>query len=300
MEAIWSNRTRNHLTPTSNNYIQPVARFKFSYTHTTMRLLKIAIAIILVVTAVSNGHAGLLNTDNADPVEAGHLEIELNGSHSHDRDSSGGVTTRTRSTDGDLTATVGLADGLDASVSAPYTARTSREVDGQDTGRYDGFNDLAIAAKYRFLDASGLKLAVKPALLLPTGRSSEGLSDGRPGYSLAIIATREFAQGKIAINANLGYERHNYRDKASQDANRCTIYTGSIAAEAELADGLKLGLDAGLATNADRTSNTPLGYALAGATYELAKAIEVYAGGRFGLTRPEADLAALFGAKLKF
>jgi hypothetical protein len=226
--------------------------------------------------------------------------VELNGTCASDSDKSGGVTTTTDSTDGDVTVTVGLVKGLDIAATIPYTFRARQEVDGNTTSRVDGFNDMTVDLKYQFLEVGGLKLALKPGAILPTGRSSEGLSDGRFGYSAALLATREFADGKIAIHANAGYERHNYKDPLVKDESRADIYSFSVATEMEVVAGLKLGFDTGLATNSDKTSATPAAYLLGGATYEFSELIEAYAGVKFGLTGPEADVTALYGAKFKY
>jgi hypothetical protein len=258
-----------------------------------------SLAFYMAMHIASAAHAALLITDSADPVEARHVEVELNGSYAHDKSTSNGITTKTDSTDGDITLTAGLAKGLDASTTLPYTFRSKQEINSTTT-KVDGFNDITIDFKYQLLELDGLKLAIKPGAILPAGKSSEGLSDGKFGFSAALLATREFADGKIAVHTNAGYERHNYKDPAVNDASRSDIYSFSIAGEFEVADGLKLGLDTGLATNADKTSHTPPAYALGGATYELGKLLDIYVGAKFGLTRPEADLTSLFGAKLKF
>jgi len=250
--------------------------------------------------AFSTAHAGLLVTDSAEPVDTKHCEVEFNGSYMADNTKSVGVTTKTDSTDGDITITTGIAHHLDFAVVVPYTFAGRQKLDNVQTSSTDGFNDMTVDLKYLFLESGGVKLALKPGLIIPTGNTSEGLSDGKLGYTTALLASKEFNEGRFVLLANAGYERHNYKDATVKNQTRHDIYTFSVACEAEIAAGLKLAADTGLATNADRASDTPPAYALIGAKYELSKSLEGYAGLKFGLTTPEADLTALFGAVLKF
>lgn len=258
--------------------------------------LVVAISIFIAGTA----HAGLLNTDSADPVEAKHVEVELNGSYMADNSKDGGVTTRSRSTDGDISVTAGIAKGMDIAFSLPYTFGSREKVNGDLTSRTDGFNDMTVDLKYQFLEINGLKLAIKPGIILPTGKSSEGLSDEKFGFAAALIATREFYDGKVAVHANADYGRHNFKDDAVRDATRPDFFTFLIACEAEAAAGLKLAVEVGFATNSNKADNTPHVYTTVGAKYELSRVLEGYAGIKTGLTAPEADLAALLGIVLKF
>lgn len=263
-----------------------------------VRVMLTIMALSFVLTAAA--HAGLLVTDGAEPVEAGHVELELNGSYMANNAKSVGVTTKTDSTDGDITVTAGIVKGLDVAIVVPYTFAGSEKVDRIETSKTDGFNDITVALKYQFLEAGGVKLAIKPGLILPTGKTSEGLSDGKFGFTTALLVTREFNEGKFVLHANAGYERHNYKDEPVKDETRHDIFTVSIAAEAEIAEGLKLAADTGIATNADRASDTPPVFALIGAKYEITKMLEGYAGIKFGLTSPEDDVTALFGTVFKF
>lgn len=263
-----------------------------------INIISAVMAILLVLTGIA--HASLLVTDGAEPVAAKHVEVELNGSYLNDRSDNGGVMTKTNSTGGDLTITAGITKSLDGTVVVPYTFSGRDTVDTVDTVRTEGFNDITITCKYKFFEADGVKLAIKPGLILPTGKSSAGLSDGKFGYTAALLATREFNKGTVLLHANAGYQRHNYKDDAVMVATRQDLFTFSIACEAEIAAGMKLAADTGLATNSDRAGTTPPAYALIGVKYELTRMLEGYAGVKFGLTGPEADVTALFGAVLKF
>lgn len=259
-------------------------------------LLALSISIIFTGAA----HAGLLNTDGAEPVEPNHVEVEINGSYMTDNSKRGSVTTRSRSTDGDISVTAGITKGLDIAFSLPYTFGSREKLNGELTSRTDGFNDMTVDLKFQFLDLDGLKLAIKPGIILPTGKSSEGLSDEKFGFAAALLATKEFHGGKSVLHANADYGRHNFKDDAVRDATRPDFFTFSIACEAEADESLKFAVEMGVASNSNKADNTPHAYGTVGAKYVIVKALEGYAGIKAGLTSPEADLAALFGLVLKF
>lgn len=265
-----------------------------------LRVKAVTLFIILSTVLAGAAHAGLLNTDSADPVEVKHVEVELNGSYAADKAQTGGVTSRSRTTNGDVTVTAGIVKGVDIAATLPYTFDTREKTNGTLTRDADGLNDMTLELKYQFYEHDGLKLAVKPGVILPAGKESEGLSDGKSGYTAALLATREFNDGKLALHANAGYERHNYKAAATRDSSRQDIFTFSVACEAEAAEGLRIAADTGLATNPDRASSTPPAYALVGVKYEFNKTLEGYAGVKIGLTKPEDDITGLFGITLKF
>lgn len=248
----------------------------------------------------ATAQAGLLATDGAGTVEAKHVELELNGSYADDKENSGCLTTKSHSTDADITVTAGLANNIDVSLALPYTFSAGEKGNDTLTSRAEGLNDMTLQLKYQFLEYDGLKVSIKPGLILPSGKEKDGLSDGRIGLTTWLIATKEFSEGKYAVHANAGYERHNYKDDAVDTSCRSDVFAYSLAGEAEVADGLKLQTECGILTNPDDTSNTPLVFVTAGGTYEITKIIEVYAGVKLGLTSPEDDATALFGFKLKF
>lgn len=260
------------------------------------------IANMLVIGALftTTAYAGLLSTDSAEPVEAKHVELELNGSYMADNTNSGGVTTKTRSTDSDITLTVGIANKTDIAICLPYTFGSREKINGNLTSRQDGFNDMSVDLKFQFLELDGLKMAIKAGIILPTGKRSERLSDEKIGFATALIATREFYNGKFAMHFNADYGHHNFKNDAVRDATRPDFFAFSVACEAETGEQLKLAAETGIATNSDKTDNRLHAFMTVGAKYELSKLLEGYAGIKAGLTSPEVDAAILFGIILKF
>jgi hypothetical protein len=241
-----------------------------------------------------------LITDDTGTVEPGKAEVELNGSYSHDKETDSGITTRTDVFDGEMKINTGITKDLGVSLAVPYLFSERVQETGQPTSTNDGFGDMTLELKYRFFEHEGLSLAVKPTVLLPTGRYSAGLSDGRWGFGGVLIATREFAEGGYLLHANVGYEHHSFRSDLQRQENRSDLWFGSLAGEAQVMKGLTLVTDFGLATTQDRSTSELCSYGLVGARYEVSAFLDVNAGVKVGFTKPEDDLALLYGAVFKF
>lgn len=241
-----------------------------------------------------------LVTDDAGIVDMGHLEVELNGSYAHDSEPEEGARVKSDLFDGELKLTTGVLKNVGVSLALPYTFSERVHEDGDLAGSTEGLGDLLFELKYVFLEQDGLALTLKPTVLIPTGRYSAGLSEGRWQPGVALIATQEFQDGTYALHANLGYERHTYRTGDARAENRRDLWSASLAGEAGVMDGLTAMLDFGLARSSDTSTSTPAAYALAGARYELNNYVDLDCGVKVGLTRPEDDVAALYGIVLKF
>ncbi len=266
-----------------------------------MRFNFFALILLVGIFLSTTAQAGLLATDSAGTVESKKAEIELNGSYSYDKSvNSSGVHARNDSTDGDVTVTVGVVKDMDITVTLPYTFSCREAENNVLTNMTEGLNDLTISLKYQFFEHEGYSIAVKPGLILPTGKESKGLSDGKTGFSASLIVTKELSEGTYAVHANAGYERHNYRDEGKVVISRSNIFSLLLAGEAEVFDRLKLQAEWGISTNPDNTSNTTLAFVTAGGTYAYTKSFEMHAGAKFGISSSETDVSALFGLKLKF
>lgn len=257
-------------------------------------------ALTLCLAIFSTGYALAappLLTDDAGTVDLGSVEIELNGSYTYNKDKTDGVTTKTNAVDGELKITTGLYENLGISVAIPYLFNERTNEDG-DISNVSGFGDMELELKYKFLEIGGVALAIKPALLMPTGRYSKGLSEGRWQFGTTLIATKEFDDGKYALHANIGYEYHHRREDDSSLRNN--IWSGSIAGEAEVIKDLFALTDFGIATTEERGTDDLAAYAMVGARYEMNDHLDIYGGVKFGLSKAEDDLAVLYGIMLKF
>jgi hypothetical protein len=262
----------------------------------TQRLVRGVLAGCLLAGAIPALAGPPLATDDAATVDVGKIEIELNGSYGYDKRTADGSTTKTNTVDGEVKITTGLYKDLGISLAIPYLFNERSNVDGV-VSNVDGFGDMTLEMKYKFAELAGINLAIKPGVILPTGKYSNGLSEGRWQFGTTLIATREFNDGKYALHANLGYEYHHYRDDGSQRRN---LWSGSIAGEVEIVKDLVTVADFGLATNPDKSSKELPVYALTGLRYKINDHLDIDAGIKFGLTKPETDVSALYGLVLKF
>jgi hypothetical protein len=81
---------------------------------------------------------------------------------------------------------------------------------------------------------------------------------------------------------------------------RKNIWFASFDAQAEVVENLKLALDAGVATNPDSSSNTPLAYILGGLIWSLRENFDIGLGVKGGLTKPETDISFRGGITWRF
>ena len=256
---------------------------------------------LLALSLIAPAHAAPpLITDDAGTVEVGKLEIELNNSYSHDSEHEGGVKVRGEVFDSELKLTTGLYKDLGVALAVPYVFSDRTKEDGNLVDDVEGFGDMTLEVKYRFLELAGIDFTLKPYVLIPTGRYNVGLSEGSWQPGVTLIATREFDDGNYALHANLGYEHHHYRTDDMRATNRNNLWSGSLAGEATLLPGLIGVADFGLATTQDKGTDTLTSYALTGVRYEVNEHLDLDAGIKFGLTKPEDDLAVLYGIVLKF
>lgn len=241
-----------------------------------------------------------LATDDTGTVDVGKVEVELNGAYTYDSERSGGTRTTSSTSDAEIKITTGLRKDLGISLAIPYTFNERVKENGHLTGETDGFGDMVLEVKYAFAELAGINFAIKPAVVIPTGKYSSGLSEGRWQFGGTLIATREFEEGKYALHANVGYEHHDYRTADQRASDRSSFWSGSIAGEAKVSKGLFAVADFGLSTTADKSTDELTAYALTGARYELNDYLDLNAGIKFGLSTPEDDIAALYGVVLKF
>lgn len=271
---------------------------------TVLRTTTIALSLSMIIAGSALAGPPLA-TDDTGTVEVGKLEIELNGSYSDDSETAFGVTTRCNRSDAELKVATGLYNNLGISVALPYNINERIREDDRLIGRSDGLGDMTIELKYTIAELAGISFAtkpavIKPAVIIPTGKYSAGLSEGRWQFGGTLIATREFEEGRYALHANLGYRHHNYRTAELRESTRSDIWSGSLAGEMEVAKGLFAVADFGLATTADRSTRQLSTCALTGVRYEINDHLNLNAGVKFGLTRPEDDLTVLYGIVLKY
>lgn len=244
------------------------------------------------LTAASALAGAPLSTDDAGTIDVGAVEIGIGSSYTYDKETS----VKTTASDAELSISTGLYKNLSINVAIPYLVSERVKEDGVLGGEADGLGDMTVELKYAFAELAGVNLAIKPAVIIPTGKSD--LTENHWQYGATLIATKEFEEGKYALHANLGYEHHTYNDDVTGVRNN--LWSGSVAGEREVTKWLFAVADFGLATNPEEgVDDLPI-YALTGARYEINDNFEVNAGVKVGLTTSEDDLSVLYGLVMKF
>src|SRR5512133_213253 len=260
-----------------------------------------ALAVAIAATTALPAIAGPpLLTDDAGVVEVGKVELELNGSYIFDKEKANGSVVKRTTSGGEVKISTGLYNNLSGSLALPYTFSNRATQDGNLTASAEGFGDMTVDVKYVFAELAGVNFAIKPSVIVPSGKYSAGLSDGRWQFGGSLIASREFDEGRYALHANLGYENHEYRAAEARATLRNHFWSGSVAGEIRLLKELTVGADVGLATTTDKSTSELTVYALTGMRYELNRYMDINAGIKFGLTKPEDDITAIYGVVFKF
>jgi hypothetical protein len=196
--------------------------------------------------------------------------------------------------------TTGLYKNLGLALAIPFTFSSRTTENDSLVNSVDGLGDMTLELKYLFTEAAGFSFAIKPFVIMPTGKDSAGLSEGRWQFGSTLIATREYDDGNYAVHANVGYEHHDYRTAELRNAARSNLWFASLAGELKINKKLTAVLDLGLAANPDNASGDLPAYGLTGARYEFNDHLDLHAGVKLGLTKPDDDVAVLCGLMLKF
>ena len=228
-----------------------------------------------------------LITDDTGTQGKGKFQCELAGEYSHDEAES--VTNR--SSDLSATLTYGPIDAVDIVLSIPYQAWGTEDSGAEQRG--SGISDIAVETKWRFYEQGGLSLALKPGLTIPTGNEEKELGNGKMTYYLYFIASGE--RNPWAFHLNLAYIRNDNTEDDRKD-----IWRASFASTVDLLKNVKLAADAGVESNADSASKTPLVYMLVGLIYSPRADFDIGLGVKGGLTRPEPDVAVRGGITYRF
>jgi hypothetical protein len=228
-----------------------------------------------------------LITDDAGTQGKGKFQLELSGEYGHDE----GESATDKTSQLSATLTYGIIGPVDIVLSIPYQAWHT-DGPGSET-RGSGVSDLAIEAKWRLYERSGLSFALKPGVTIPTGDEGEDLGNGKMTCYLYFIASKEM--DPWALHFNLGYIRNN-----NSEDDRENIWHASLASTVDVMKNLKLAGDIGVETNPESSSGTPPAYILGGAIYSVNENFDLGLGLKAGITKPEADIAVRGGITYRF
>lgn len=228
-----------------------------------------------------------LITDDAGTQGKGKGQFEINYEYAHE--SNGGVVENTNQIQAVLT--FGVLDKVDFVVGFPYQF-ISTKAQGTKTTE-DGLSDITLEVKWRFWEADGLSLALKPGIIVPSGEDEKGLGAGEVGYSIFFIATKEL--DPWAFHLNLGYGRiENTVDE------RTDIWYVSLASELKVFSWMKAVVNIGAEKNPDKQSETPPAFILGGLIFSVTEHLDLDIGVKGGLTASEDDYSILAGMTFRF
>lgn len=238
-------------------------------------------ALLVVVMAVPVFATDLpLITDTANTSGKGKGQMDLSYQYSTD--------TNFKASQLMGSVTYGASDNLDFVVSMPWEYVKVGSVSAH------GYGDIVVDAKYRFYNKQGLALAVKPTITLPTG--SDGFGKDEASFGVALLATKAINDSFVVL-ANAGYTRNE-----NNINNKLDLWSASIAAEyaVKQVKGLKVVADFGVATNPIKYGDATATYILGGASYAIAKNMDIALGAKFGLTEALPDFTLVTGFTFKF
>lgn len=232
-----------------------------------------------------------LVSDDAGTIGKGTIQIELNADISTDKETDGGITTKTEGSQISSTFGYGLTEKLDATfgIVRPWGTLEENGLKSNDPGSVD----YSFGLKYQVYERDGLAMAIKPAL---TYSSSVNSPDDASNTSYSVAAVLSKDMEPLSFHLNLGYS---YTDFNNSDG-RNSIWSISGATIYNLNKATKLVADLGSSSNPERGINDMPAFILLGAIYSVNKNIDFSAGGKIGLTKPEDDFTGTFGLTFKF
>ena len=235
----------------------------------------------LILSAAARASHPLL-TDDTGVLGAGVWEFEVHGERAR-RDASEGSS---KSTEVLAKLAYGLADTLDVEVELPYLRET---IDGAVTS---GRGDAALAAKWRFYQEAGFSMAVKPGVLLPTGRDELGLGAGKARWGASLLAAYEL--GRLELIGHVAYVRNR-----NDIGERVDLWHLSAALRWAMSERLKLVADVARESNPDPMARA-FDELVFGLTYAARPNVDLGIGVKYGLNEPADDRGIRAGVKLRW
>jgi len=251
------------------------------------------IAVFLIATPV--WAATPLLTDDANTLGAGKGQFEVCGRVGFDRDVTDGVTTKSTTPQITSALTYGVADPVDLVLEFARTWGTSSTA-GVDSSEPDAA-DIKISTKIKVYETGGFAFALRPDLgysYRPAGNSK----DYAPFWGGVLIIGKQFEP--VTFNINIGYLHYSYQSEADREGLRPDIWSASLSATWQVTKDLQIVADFGTGTNPDKTTSQMPAFSCAGVIYSLTDYLDIAAGAKFGLNKPETDVTLQSALVLKF
>jgi len=195
----------------------------------------------------------------------------------------------------------GILENLDIQVGLAHLRQRITE-NGAVTQDSSGMADSTIEIKWRFHEAGGFSLALKPGLLLPTGDESKGLGTGQTSWGVNFIATYEAEPWTFL--GNVAFTRLRFKSPQDAAASRSDLWRASGGLSYAMTGTVRLVGEAGVRTNESKDDAFLPGgtsqFAMLGAIYSPTKNIDLDAGFRKNLNSAEFDKVFLVGATFRW
>lgn len=248
--------------------------------------------LVFLFLACPSWAAHPLITDDTGTQGKGKFQLEINGQYDRDKENVGGVSVKATGVETAATLSYGIVDNVDLVLSLPYLWGREKE-DGVVVYDEQGIGDAVMEAKMRLFEKDKFSLALKPGISFPTGDEDKGLSTGKIGGQIFLIASQEVEP--FALHANLGYIRN------ENDADeRENIWHASLAATCEVVKDLNLVANVGMERNPDDKADDDPVFFVGGIIYSISENFDVDLGVKVGLTDSETDISALAGIAIRF
>ena len=141
--------------------------------------------------------------------------------------------------------------------------------------------------KWRFHETANSSLAIKAAVVFPSGNQRVGHGSGRMNLALTGIAAYQI--GPWAWYGNLGLASQRQAQDADTAAGHALLWQASAALSYELTRNWKMLADIGIARNPNTSAGSHPAYLLSGLIYSPNQHVDLDAGVKFGLSRAETD-----------
>lgn len=244
-------------------------------------------------------------TDDAGTQGAGNWQLELIGEHVHHDGHAqvAGVEVDQRR---DVSVfnpvlTYGVTDTVDVALGLNYLWVKTKE-NGTTVESASGISDTVLELKWRFYEADGLSLALKPGLILPTGDADRGLSTGKVSYGLNGILTYE--AGPWTWLANVQYIHLRFKSSEDKAENHEHLWRASGGVGYSVRDDLRVVGEVGVRRNPLRDDPFLPGrngqFAMLGLIYSPAENADLAIGLRRAVNSGEADWAVTAGVTFRW
>lgn len=138
---------------------------------------------LMILLAGSTYAAHPLITDDVGTQGRGKFQLELNSEFACDEEAKAEVITEEKGMEASAVLSYGIFETLDVVAGLPY-GRIEVKENADTVFDEQGLSDASLKLKWRFFEAGGTSLALKPGVSFPTGDEKKGMGTGKYGMTL--------------------------------------------------------------------------------------------------------------------